>query len=446
MSGSLVGGKDGAFLRNASRLPIENYFVNRPEATRAKKWINKNNRYRLFCTSRFEEDTIETPPTVNSGHLSDYVGASMPGHVIDGWSYLARAVEAALRGDSYAASHLGYYAELRAAMGLLAGEGVGIFSKWHATIDAKGVVEPFPFHAHANKKNRRRLGTHQVIWPILHHWSGLQKAADLLDELVRPNTMTLSQWLSGLGAAVPVRAVAKQWLRHWGLDLAALDDDHGLRNLASYRPSEFRKASSLKVDVVTDFVEQLWLLFEPSAGRRFPNIERVLLRKAWRQSGGAALTKNTILQFGINDAEADGWVEFLDRPQADDPLPIRLASESGEIENPYCHLRIIARAALLLFVSTSAARRILVNASYKASDVAFWWQRQGEERGLWAANAMLDPLDLWADIAVAINDSKQWKTATPVADQSLHSWRRAQPGALDGLGGLELVGIWGLLP
>ena len=61
---------------------------------------------------------------INEPHFREYVAASAPTHLIDGWSYLARAIDALLRGDAPAAVHLGYYAELRAAMSLLAGGGI----------------------------------------------------------------------------------------------------------------------------------------------------------------------------------------------------------------------------------------------------------------------------------------------------------------------------------
>ena len=55
--------------------------------------------------------------------LTEYIGASTLGHCFDGWSYLGRATEAELAGDPGSARHLGYYAELRAAMSLLGRRG-----------------------------------------------------------------------------------------------------------------------------------------------------------------------------------------------------------------------------------------------------------------------------------------------------------------------------------
>jgi hypothetical protein len=440
-----VKGRNARLLRRTSRQQVEDYFVSFPSNARSIKWLNRNNVYRLTCTSKFEREVKKLHPTINLEHLVAYVSSSSAAHVIDGWSYLGRAIEATLRGDSYCAIHFAYYAELRAAMGLLAGEGIGIFNAWHATIDETGGVEPFPVNAKPTKPTKReRVGTHNVIWPIVRHWSGLARAADLLDETVSPGSVPLSQWLEAVGARVPIRAVARQWLSIWGLDLATVKDDHDLRNLVSYRPSEFRRANGLNVHECTEFVEQLWRLFEPSSIRRFPTLERLLLRSAWRQSPATTVAEGDLVKLGLSPADAAQWASFI--TATDDPIPIRMAVGSHVVEDPQCHLSVIARATLLLFLATSIARRLLINGGYVGTDIAFWWERYGRDRGLWESTGTpTDPLDLWADVLLSITESETWRAANSGAS-SIRSWRRAQSAALDTLGGVELIGVWGLLP
>ena len=60
---------------------------------------------------------------VDGPKIGEYIASSAPLHLADGWNYLSRAFDAACRGDRGAAYHLSYYAELRAAMSLLATEG-----------------------------------------------------------------------------------------------------------------------------------------------------------------------------------------------------------------------------------------------------------------------------------------------------------------------------------
>src|SRR5262249_5294492 len=148
---------------------------------------------------------------------------------------------------------------------------------------------------------------------------------------------------------------------------------------------------------------------EPSSGRRFPNLERLLLRGARRIGTSTTLTTGQIEALGVPPAEATDWVKFLQR--SDDPIPLQLAKDQVPVEDPTCHQRIISRAALLLFVASAAARRLLTNAAYSSNDILFWWSRHGEDRALWNIGAApSDPRDLWADIAQAIGDSASWRT------------------------------------
>src|SRR5262245_50036590 len=110
-------------LRKASRAPVGTYFQTLSPPDRRARWLQTNNKYRVRCTHRYECDLKASPPTVDHAGLTSYIAASGPCHVVDGWSFLGRAVDAALHGDPYTAIHLGYYAELRAAMSLLACEG-----------------------------------------------------------------------------------------------------------------------------------------------------------------------------------------------------------------------------------------------------------------------------------------------------------------------------------
>jgi hypothetical protein len=445
MSGFAIKGPAKKVLRSASRKPVEDFFVKKPEKDRSSRWLSKNNRYIRRCIGRFEEDVGKRPATLNHRNMADYVSASAPAHVIDGWSFLGRAVESALRGDTYSTIQFGYYAELRAAMGLLAAEGIGILARWHAVLDKGGMCEVFPPNPKANPKKRPNANTHWIVWPILQYWSTLQRAADSIDDIIAPSSICLSEWLSATGAAGKARAVAQRWLSTWGIDLAVLTDDHDKRNLASYRPSEFRRAQRLDADEVAEFVEQLWRMFEPSSSPRFPTIERLLVRAAVRTGGSGKPNAADLQKLGLSPSEAAKWAAFLSA--MDDPKPFSLAGESSRIEDPRCHLQVVSRAALLLFVATSMARRLLVNAAYTSNATAFWWIRHGEDRGLWSVGAApTNPLDSWADILVALEKSEEWRLNNASLKASLCNWRQQQAGSLEAFGGFDMVSIWGLLP
>ncbi|PWT73024.1 MAG: hypothetical protein C5B59_14380 [Bacteroidetes bacterium] len=442
MSRYTISKANKALLKKASRKPVEDYFVSVPNGRRSTRWIRINNYYRLSASQEFETDAKANPPTFRSDQIVEYIGASVPTHVIDGWSFLGRAVEATLRGDNYSAIHFAYYSELRAAMGLLAAEGMGVFSKRHAVLDSASTCDALP--KKIKPKKTPQVGTHTIVWPLLDYWSSLRRAFDLLDEIVSPESIRMSKWLLGTGATVPARAIAQYWFRTWGVDLAAVDEDHDKRNLASYRPSQFRRPPRLDSHEVISFVEELWTLFEPQQSRRFPVLESALLRSARRKVTASVAAIPDLEKIGLSNAEATEWSSFFAKS---DPIPLIAATRQSVIEDPRCHLQILSRAALLLFVATSAARRLLVNAAYTQDLLGFWWRNHGEDRCLWGIGGVpADPLDLWADILEAITDSSSWRLANPVGTVSLRDWRRTNAAGLDYLGGLELIGIWGLLP
>jgi hypothetical protein len=373
--------------------------------------------------------------------MVDYVAASGPAHVIDGWAFLGRAVDSALRRDSYSAIFFGYYAELRAAMALLAAEGLGILDSKHPIINAAGSTDFLP-KCRAPYGGPNWARTHYVTGPCLKQWATLKRSSQLLDDLVHPEDTRLSDWLTACGRPFPGKAVAKKWLDRWGLDLAALDDDHDARNMVSYRPSEFRRPGVLAMNAVLEFVSQLWRLLEPSPPWRFPVMERHLLRRAMR-IGGPAVTVPMIQALGIAAASAQNWATFF--AQNDDPLPLIEAEQVTEIEHPRCHLQVISRAALLLFVATGAAARHLRLATYEREYLAFWWRLLAETRGLADQQGSLDaPVDAWADVQSALQDADGWRQANPQG--TLWRLRRDHPSVLDELGACDAIAMWGLVP
>lgn len=328
-------------------------------------------------------------------------------------------------------------------MALLASEGIGIFNSKHAAIGTNETT-PFPKKPEFGT-NLRGTGTHRIIWPVFRFWSSLRRASDLLDELIQPEQIRLSTWLKALQRPVSVRALGQRWLTSWGLDLESVSDDHDVRNLASYRPSEFRYAPRLSAGTIAEFVTALWNLFEPGKDRRFHGIERHLLRSAWKKTGLSAPAPADVERVGLNTAEAKNWATFL--ASTDEPSPLKFAEATVPIDEPSCHLRMISRAALLLFVASGAARRLLQNAGYSADTISFWWKKHGLDRGLWSsADVLDDPMDAWADIAVAIDDIASWQSEGENVEASLKDIRHAQARHIHTLGAFEFVGIWSLLP
>jgi hypothetical protein len=435
-------------LRKASRDAVGAYFANLSNRDKRERWLAKRNRYRVDCTQKYQRDLAATPSTVDHRAMVAYIAASGPGHVIDGWSLLGRAVESALRSDSYAAIHLGYYAELRAAMALLASEGIGILNTRHPTIDRSGQTSTLPPQVERWNKSKSKYeptlaGTHTVVWPCLQHWATLGRAFDLLDEIFRPANISLSDWIAKLGGKVSSRAIAANWFQSWGLDLSILDDDHESRNLASYRPSEFRLPPAVPPDDVMDYLNDLWFCFEPSGGGRFLSLEKQLLRRALLAADVATpIPAGSLPPLGITAPEVGPWLAALNNPVV--PRIFLRAEERGKVEDAVCHLQVMSRAVLLLAVATSAVRRHLFAAGYTPQHLQFWWRRYGLSRGLWDADT--DPDDstnLWADVRDGLLEIQQWRDRHG-AGFSVQRFTTDNALHLRLLGALELSAIWGL--
>lgn len=426
-------------LRDASRTKIGDWFVALPHQVRGQRWIQTTNRYRERCTQLYRTDL--KAHTVNDPHLIGYIASSAPTHAIDGWSFLGRAVESLLRGDSASAIHFGYYAELRAAMSLMACEAVGIFNNKHPVVDGTGITQPLP-----TVHNGTRFidaGTHAIVWPCVIHWASLRKAGSLIDEIIRPSGIAISDWVRNLNGNVPARAIAQVWLKSWGVDLSIYDDDHNFRNEVSYRPSELKRPTRLPADDAVEFVQSLWELFEPSPDPAFPTIELHLLGRALLKAGIAIPDAATLqASCGLQQAEANVWANQL--AARVDPLILTEAETFSKVQDPRCHLQVIARASLLLYFSTMSCRRHLRQSGIGRTQLRHWWEETGSSRGLWpTAGAPNNPIDIWADVLDRIADLRAWRAALPAAP-GFHALRSTQSQTLDLLGVCELIGMWGL--
>ena len=106
-----------------------------------------------------------------------------PLHCIDGWGYLGRSLSALAAGNAHAARHLAYYAELRAALSILASQGIGIFNGRNAVVDQSGSVmwikdEP----------------THQMCWEVIEFWASLDSSFEVMTGLL--NSTELLFWIA----------------------------------------------------------------------------------------------------------------------------------------------------------------------------------------------------------------------------------------------------------
>ena len=446
-----------ATLRKASRKSVEEVLPQLKRYFKLNKWLGNNNRYLVNVTKLLFEDT-QPGRAIKHRHLAQYIAASAPLHCADGWSLLGRSIDCHSRGDTDAARHFAYYAELRAAMSLLAVEGVGIFSDRHFVVRTP---TDCPHIGSLPRAGRRGgLPTHSIVWSALNHWADLKRSTELLGEMISAGGLSVAEWLEHFQTGPSFQPIGSQWLKTWGLDLRRMSDDRDARNDASYRPTHLVPRGLPEATATVDFICALWSSCEPSSYSRFENLDRHLLRltleKAFEGTKGstpiqdpAAFLNNVSLM--LDHANFEGpirqeWLDFLTRKTEPQNPAIIIASQRLEdIHDINYHTQVLSRAPLLLRVATGACARLLQRTDLKKEDLKFWWLPLGQERGLWDAGFEPDQMtDLWADVDTAVEEVKSWEGANAAQKPSLERWRRELPYQISVLGGFERVALWGL--
>lgn len=417
------------------------------------RWLTASNRYAVNCVGKIKEDTIPVTGRLRHRHLASYIAASSVVHCMDGWSYISRAIEAELSGDIDAARHLAYYAELRAAMSLLAGAGVGVFDRKHFAVRADKRCEPIAG------------STHVFVWDALEYWAQQPTATDLILSVIQPGGKALSEWLDYFPptAGGAFRGVlAQQWLLNWGLDLRRLASDRKARNESSYRPTNIMRRRHPTLNQSLDFIKDLWRAHEPSDSNPFRELDRHLLRRSLASAFKANHARNhnsrrapvqfaRLIEPALHGAlptpgdftEAE-WREFLNyRAQQNDNQVIIQAEKVDPVSSPLHHIQVIARATLLLRIATGAIRHSLQG--LHAPDVAnlsFWWRPIGETRGLWETGAPPAQFsDLWQDVDASLDQLQAWRDAGGNSKRGLYS---GAAEVIRSLSSCERVALWSL--
>lgn len=451
---NLLNEEERRVLSNASRAGVENAFQRlRPNLLQGS-WLETTNRYRENTVARLKQDVANG--RVNDAHLSQYVASSVLLHCSDGWGFLGRALDALARGDRNTARHVGYYAELRAAMSLLASEGIGIFSRHHFILESSGKCKPL------KSSGKAGLGTHAITWEALDHWATLASSPSTLSGIVTAGGLRLDEWLSAFSPGFDARHIALDWLSTWGLDLKRLSSDHEARNEASYRPSGITPRNQLSVLDTSSFLRALWTVCQPGIPSRFEYLDRHLVRVSledtFRATTGRQATSSgseygarisgMVGQGTPSGWSAGEWTRFFTRQvESQTPLVIREAAGTAPVSDPRHHFQVLSRAVLLLRLATGACLRLLQASGASRTDLGFWWRALSEERGLWRTNdEPLQSADLWADIDEAMSAIGDWEESTIPPDRSIAAWRSAHANAISVLGECERVALWATEP
>lgn len=395
------------------------------------RWLQKRNRYRSNTIDAIRSDA--GTPALSSPHIAAYIAASAPLHCVDGWSLLGKAVSSHTAGDAQSCTHLAYYAELRAAMALLATAGVGVFDTIHFVLDSSGRAT----------KLTGKPTTHTLAWEALAAWSDTSSAALTVSKAVRPYGIPLAEWLAGYPPISTWGAIAAAWLKSWGMDIANYAGDRFARNEASYRPSGLQYRRALPADDAVTFLREFWLACEPG-GSPFAPLDRALLRSALHTAYSATSSPDpledavdaVVGQAGLTGQTAAAWRLFLlDEPRH--PLLDR-APRTSPPHREDAHLETLSRATLLLRIATGAARDFLSDAGIGIGDLEFWWRTVGEDTGIWEGDPPSDFADLWADTAAALAEIEAVRPIPTYADGIDIARQRTV------LGQAERLMLWGM--
>jgi hypothetical protein len=435
---------DELLLQDSSRAAIERSAGNLVGEAEQRRWLPPTNRYLQSYPSKEWEPSERG----EGGEIALYMAASVPIHCVDGWSYFGRGLQAQARGDVDAATHLGYYAELRAAMALLASEGIGIFNTVQLVVDDQ-------IDAATLSERDPPWGTHGAIWPILYHWGKRPEAWQLLGEVITFGDLSLSDWLAATEFEGNLSSVARELLQRWGLDLSRLAEDRDARNRASYYPTMLAEREPPLPRNDFDFLQEVWELLEPQPGSPFEELDRHLLRLTLRQAAASRVegdedanqvllpaVEKAVEKLGVSDQLAPLLIEFLTDAGEGCPPLLELAEGEAEPDDASHHIEVLARAMLLLRLATGSCRHMLRRAGVSAESLEWWWRELGVDRGLWAAAP--DPEDLideWQWYKDAIDEIKQ-KAQGEECRQALLS-ELSRP--LSRLAGAEIVPIWSLV-
>ncbi|MFW8744902.1 hypothetical protein [Mesorhizobium japonicum] len=438
---------DQRHIDSASRSEITKYFSDEFTRNGGSEWLSTNNRYIVDAAEKFRIDFDANPKTVDCRSLISYISASAPTHLIDGWSFYSRAVEALLRGDSGAAIHLAYYTELRAAMSILASEGIGVFKNKHPIITSDKSYEVvnkvigWDKDSGAYKRNPDTAGTHRIVWPLLAYWSKTHKAADLINSIIKPEGIELSNWLNATKSHTSGLAISEYLFSKWGIDLANLHEDHQNRNIVSYQPSELRITKDPPIDDVLNFVCETWSFLQPSPGGRFLDLEKALLKHAITVSSRSVIDKILIKrELNLSNDITDSYCKFFDDKKI--PLILKLSISGSDKSSPSYPMEILARSFLLLFIATSSVKSHFSAAG--ATEFEFFWKRFLSTRLCYGkAETTEEALILWEDISEIVDTTQAWSKENKLAT-TLGNWRKDNLLGANQLPGFELAAIWGL--
>lgn len=326
--------------------------------------------------------------------VAQYIGLSTLVHCLDGWVYFSRAINSLIRGDIPATIHLVYYAELRAAMSLLATKGVGVFNREHIGFDSKGKV-----------LLNNKLTTHQFVAKSLEE---ITKNNSFIDEIFSDISVfgtSLESIVNSIGynsTGFVNNIIASNLFESWSVDIS-LKDDQALRNESSYRPMYTRH------DVTPEMLEKildLWEALEPFGNSFFYKIDSAIaiatIKKIAKVKKHKYLNLVKKISGAIGNPRIDKILSLIDHKELWLLKSANMDKKNRRLNfmNPF---PMICRALLLNRLATGQTRQFLPEAMRLPMDN--WMQRTMIHLRILDPSLIPDSMDyLYEDIKDAVQD------------------------------------------
>lgn len=449
----------GVFVKNASRDSVVDSFklIKNNYLPQSKLITNYNQLNGDAIAAIKRHHDANKAFELRSNDVRTYISASSISHLLDGWGYLSQAVNALLAGNSGAAIHLAYYAELRAVMSLLASEGIGVFSNQHIGIDANN---DFNFFSKYKRRERggsgsyitkeNKIGTHVFAWEAFDKWckSDVKPSYNLL-RIFKVKGHTFSDLLPGFhpqATQLVSSSIAKQWLKKWAFDVKRYKNDRDLRNFVSYRPQTISNFDS-RIDF-KESINNIYSLFHvlsPNSSSPFNYLDKLLLKKLFEElysiegiSERGSLKELIEESFSHLGATLDATTERILLPQGNQETHLIFSEAS---KRKVSALPLISRASLLLRVSTGCTSVLLEDAQIRKDELNFIWGNYGFNNGFWeVAKPVSDFFELWTDV-----ETKFSEITDELDFQSNNAFTlRNELGDLNSLSQFNRAGLWGL--
>jgi len=335
--------------------------------------------------------------------MPSLIAACGPSHCLDGWGYLSRSLSALVARDGHSAKHMAYYAQLRAAMSMLASSGVGIFNGLNICVDANGAIHKLE----NSRKDKDGYGTHAIVWPALDAWLRIDANAARYPSPIKLHGSNLKDALDSIWPNRQPTSIVVPLINAWAFDLNVATKHHEQRNISSYTPHDLNEITCSFQDEM-NFLSETWNALEPSMPSGFVHLDNHMLRRMFQmihQQDSSALDladrvslANSPVATRYDDLEptlkqAIPQAFLLDEVGVDEPQIFQLASMDGTTPRA-----MISRAVLLLRAATAMNVQILNEAGFSqdGTEVRPWLDPLLVHRGIVAADGLPDRMaDLW---------------------------------------------------